>query len=770
MPRRSQTPGPQEPMGRPMTMAERSERKDRVLKAKAPSIVRSIADAVVIKADNLYFLSQPDGSVPLGNHHGFGLYYRDCRFLNGYEIRLGGMKPDVLAAISHEGYRGIFQLTNPELKAQGERLIPKDQLGVQWDRLIDPGERALHDRLEVRNYSSQAYKVTLSLGFQANFEDVYEVRGLLPEQLGKLDDPTWCEEKTLCMVYHGADKRIRSTAVHFDPPPDRREGTVAQFDLTLAPGESRQLLVSLLVTEADELSEVKIRPHQPPSFRAIAKHVQHLNRAWFERHAALRTENILLDRILDRSFRDLHMLRSHLGDEEYFAAGVPWFTTLFGRDSLLTAFQMLAYDPSIAAQTLRLLASKQGRKVDDWRDEQPGKILHELRIGEMARLDEIPYSPYYGTVDATILFLILLSEHAAWTGTLDLFHELRAPVERAIDWMNRYGHFNGNPYIVYESSSHKGLINQGWKDSGDAVINADGSLARPPIAMAEVQGYAYRAKRQLADLYRRAGETGRAERLMEEAAQLKERFNRDFWCPERGTYALALQAGGEQVAVSASNAGQVLWSGIADEEKARLVAECLMGEDMFNGWGVRTLSSQEKRYNPIGYHLGTVWPHDNSLIAQGLRRYGHDHAAYRIFNGLFEAVSNFTEYRMPELFSGFPQSRFEEPVHYPVACHPQAWAAGSIPLLIMTLLGLQPEAFEQRLRIVRPILPQFTEALEVERLSVGKALVNLRFERRGQEIDVQVTQLKGDLDVVIEAQGDEHGLKGSPQRPKLDAT
>ncbi|HEY9857512.1 MAG TPA: glycogen debranching N-terminal domain-containing protein [Stenomitos sp.] len=753
MPRKTVTPGPTKPGHRPMTPAERSERKDRVLKAKTPSVVRSIADALVIKAENLYFLAEPDGGVPLGDGHGFGLYYHDCRFLNGYEIRLGGVKPDVLASVATEGYRGIFQLTNPDLKPEGEPLIPKDHLGLQWERIIDPGDRALHDRLEVHNYGFQAHKVTLSLCFQANFEDVYEVRGLVPERFGTVLYPEWCHGGSLCLAYQGADEFYRSTVVHFDRPPDRHEATTAHFDVELAPGESWEVLVSIIVSEARKLAEVKVHPHRPPDFQAIATEVRERNQRWLGRHAAVRSESILLDRILDRSFKDLHMLRSHLDRAEYFAAGVPWFATLFGRDSLITSYQMLAYDPSIAAQTLRLLASKQGTKVDDWRDEQPGKILHELRVGEMARLDEIPDTPYYGTVDATILFLILIAEHSSWSGSLDLFEELRDNVERALGWIAHYGHHKGNPYVVYDSTSRKGLINQGWKDSGDAIVNADGTLACPPIAMAEVQGYTYLAKRRIADLYQRSGNPKRAERLLQEAAELKERFNRDFWCEDIGTYAMALQVGGKPVAVSASNAGQVLWTGIADDAKAARVAQRLMAEDMFNGWGVRTLSSREMRYNPIGYHLGTVWPHDNSLIAAGLRRYGHDHAAYRIFNGLFEAASDFTEYRMPELFSGFAQAPFLEPVHYPVACHPQAWAAGSMPLLIATLLGLQPEAFEQRLRIVRPILPHFAEFLELERVSVGNALVNLRFERHGKDIDVKIDRMQGSLDVIVEGQG-----------------
>ena len=428
---------------------------------------------------------------------------------------------------------------------------------------------------------------------------------------------------------------------------------------------------------------------------------------------------------------------------------MPWFVTLFGRDSIITALQTLAYDPEIAAQTLRLLAKYQSRQVDEWRDAQPGKILHELRTGEMARLGEIPHTPYYGTINATPLFLTLVGRHAAWTGDLTLFDELRDNIELALEWINKYGDLDGDGFIEYASASEKGLINQGWKDSGDAIVNADGSLGRPPIALVEAQGYAYQAKREIASLFRRAGDDGRAERLESEADELRRRFNQDFWLEDKGIYALALQACQEPVAVVSSNPGHALWSGIADEDKARRTMERLMADDVFNGWGMRTLSERERRYNPIGYHLGTVWPHDNSIIAAGFKRYGFDEAAMRVFTGIVQAAMHFGNYRLPELFAGFHQREFGVPARYPVACHPQAWAAGSVPYLVETALGLVPEAFEQRLRVVRPQLPDFVYWLEVRSLRVGSAHADLRFERAmNGAIAFRVMRIDGRLDVV----------------------
>jgi glycogen debranching enzyme len=471
---------------------------------------------------------------------------------------------------------------------------------------------------------------------------------------------------------------------------------------------------------------------------------------WVGEHTRIHTDSLLLNRLLERSFDDLRVLHSTIRGEEFFAAGVPWFSTLFGRDSLITALQALAYNPHMAEQTLRLLASYQSQQVDEWRDAQPGKILHELRVGEMARLGEIPHTPYYGTIDATPLFLILLGRHAAWTGELTLFNELRSHIDAALAWITAYGDLNGDGYVEYASTSGKGLVNQGWKDSGDAIVNADGSLATPPIALVEVQGYVYGAKCALADLYERAGEPEQAGRLRQEAEDLRGRFNRDFWLEDQGFYALALQADRRPVAVLSSNPGHALWAGIADAEKAQRTVERLMRDDMFNGWGIRTLSEHERGYNPLGYHLGTVWPHDNAIIAAGFRRYGFDGAMRRVFTAVVEAAMSFTHYRLPELFAGFRREEYGVPVRYPVACHPQAWAAGTVPYLMEALLGLVPEAFDRRLRVIRPMLPDFIDRVEVYGLRVGSARTDLQFERAPGGTAVNVLKVEGALDVIVE--------------------
>jgi glycogen debranching enzyme len=735
---------------------EKEERKQRVLTHGAPSVTSSIADAIVVKNENIFFLTDPAGIVPKGGNHGFGLYYHDCRYLSGYEMEMAGAKPLCLVSTAADGYLATFQLTNPDIRMSDGALIRKEEIGIKWERLVDAGEPALDEVITVENFEAGDAAFPLALTFEAGFEDVFAIRGLLPEKLGKNHEPEW-KDGALRFVYEGADKLYRGLSVHFSPAPDSTEGTTARYNIRLRPMERKRISVSLMIAESEDADGLFSEPRRHADFSRIKSELRRECDEWVEGETRVRSDSLLFGAVIDRSLRDLYMLKSKLIKEEYFAAGVPWFAALFGRDSVITSLQTLAYDPEIAAQTLRLLARYQSRRTDEWRDAQPGKILHEMRTGEMAKLGEIPQTPYYGSVDATPLFLILVGRHAAWTGKLELFDELRENIELALEWMDKYGDLDGDGYIEYASASKHGLVNQGWKDSGDAIVTADGGLARPPIALVEVQGYAYRAKREIASLFRRAGDDGRAARLEREAEELRRRFNRDFWLEEKGVYALALQADKKPVAVVSSNPGQALWTGIAEEEKARRTMERLMADDMFGGWGVRTLSEKERRYNPVGYHLGTVWPHDNSIIAAGFRRHGFDGAAMRILAGVVRAAMHFEHYRLPELFAGFSEREFGAPARYPVACHPQAWAAGSVPHLLETSLGLIPEAFERRLRVERPRLPDFVHWIEAHDLKVGEASADLRFERTADgAIAFSVMKVDGKLDVIGPEDSGEH--------------
>ena len=752
------------PANAPRKESEKTKqaRKQRVLSHVAPSFTSSIADATVIKCEGLFFLMSPDGSVPVRGVHGLGLYYHDCRYLDGYQLQLNGGTPRVLAGTAPEGDRAVLELTNPDTSGKKTAGAGSEVLGVRWDRKLDGSRLTLTDKISLRNYSQRVAKISLDLSFRSRFEDIFVVRGMLPVK-AKHRFNRQIAKDSITFSHRGLDETMRQTSIRFSPRPKSNSEAKASWNLTIAPHETARLTVTISVSENPDANEpAHIASRSDKTAPTSLAHLSKSSKPGLER-TQLSADNPNLGRLLDKSLSDLQTLRTNIGGAEFFAAGVPWFVTLFGRDSIVTALQTLAFDNSIAEQTLRVLARYQGTQVDAWREEQPGKVLHELRVDELTRANLLPYSPYYGTIDATPLFLILVARHAAWTGKLDLFDELRDHIEMALAWIAQYG-MDKSGYVAYDSNKSDGtLVNQGWKDSGDAIVNADGSLAVPPIALVEVQGYVYKAKCEIADLFRRAGEPARATELEREANALRTRFNRDFWNEKLGTYVLALQRDNKPAAVLSSNPGQALWCGIADEKKARHTMERLMSDEMFSGWGIRTLATSEKRYSPIAYHLGTVWPHDNSIIAAGFRHYGFDRAAHRVIEGILIAAMRFEHLRLPELFAGFSSSDFDDPVRYPVANHPQAWGAGSVPFMLTTLLGLQPDAFSRRLRIVRPMLPVFVERIDMTQLAVGAAKVDLRFTRTAKEVTVEVLRLDGELDVSVEQSANDTKPSPSPR-------
>lgn len=714
----------------------------------------NVANAVVIKDEELFCLSDSNGDIPLDNQQGFGLYYHDCRFLKGYRLTFDGAPLNALAATSKHGFMSEYILTNPDGKQANSARLVKQSIGVRWRRIIQASTLTLHDVIEFANYSAESVECVLSFEFQAGFADIFEIRGLRPSKIGRPEKPIWIRRE-LIFAYDGADDLFRSLQIAFQPPPDVTRSTGAEVKLKLSANERKQVNIALTVSESREKRKKKstAKRHPKANPNPIEAELHEDSDAWLGRHTKMESSNRLLNRVFERSLRDLRVLRTSLHGQEYFSAGLPWYGALFGRDSIISSLQTLAFRPTVAEQTLRLLAKYQGREVNEWRDEQPGKILHELRVGELAHLNEIPQTPYYGAVDSTPLFLILIARHANWTGNLSLFNELKEPVKKAFEWLSRYGDNSGGGYLEYRSQSSQGLGNQGWKDSGDAIVNADGTLCKPPIALVEVQGYVYLAKTSMAELYERSGDAKRAYQLRAEAQELQKRFERDFWLEEKNIYALALQAGNKPAAVLSSNPGQMLWSGIADQERATKMAQHLMSPDMFTDWGVRTLSSSERRYNPVGYHLGTVWPHDNSIITAGFRKYGLDERACRICDGIVKAASHFPRHRLPEVFAGLSGKQFPAPVRYPVACHPQAWAAGSVPFMIESLLGLAPNALENELQIVRPVLPVSVQWLELHRLKVGESSIDIRFERKTNcAVATSILRVQGDIKVHVQDQ------------------
>jgi glycogen debranching enzyme len=463
----------------------------------------------------------------------------------------------------------------------------------------------------------------------------------------------------------------------------------------------------------------------------------------------VQTSNEIFNECLCRSMADLHMLITDTPQGRYPYAGTPWYSTTFGRDGLITALQMLWFEPSVARGVLRRLAYYQAKVDDPERDAQPGKILHEMRCGEMAELGEVPFGLYYGSVDSTPLFVLLAGRYAERTGDEETIAQLWPAIEAALAWIDQSGDSDGDGFVEYERATEQGLANQGWKDSFDAIFHADGRLAQGSIALAEVQGYVYEAKRLAARCAWRLGKADHARKLEAEATRLAEQFEQAFWCPELGTYALALDGTKRPCRVRTSNAGQVLFTGIASPSRAAEVAHGLLGAELFSGWGIRTVARGETRYNPMSYHNGSIWPHDNALIALGLARYDLKEHVEQVFDGLFKAASYMDMRRLPELFCGFRRTTGQGPTLYPVACNPQAWASATPFTLLEAALGLEFDTLSSELRLRNPRLPSFLDEVILRDLKLGKSSVDLSFCRRGDQVAVEVLRLDGKIQVSV---------------------
>jgi glycogen debranching enzyme len=739
----------------------------------------------VLKHGNLYLLTDPFGDIR-PDSRGLGLYLSDTRLLSCCSLRIGGIRPVLLQGSMGANYRGSIQLTNPSADRNPDAKMHADwaevagrTLGIARDRLIGIG--GLEERIRIVNHSGKEISVPIELELGADDADIFEVRGYPRRDRGTLL-PVAITPTRATFRYDGLDKRRRSTYVAFseaaqaygpiDPGSDDQltsGGSVRfRWDLRLGAGERRELRWTVWPSisapggsegspaadtaptrsRADGDAPAALFPDPPRISGDDGAGAYH---AWGRGTTAIQTDHELFNLTLNRSLADLRLLINDGPGEgqRYVAAGVPWFATLFGRDALIASFQALAFRPQIAMETLEVLAAYQATEVDDWRDAEPGKILHELRTGEMAGAGELPHTPYYGSVDSTPLWLILFAATFDWTGDAEFVDRLWPNAVRALEWIDRYGDRDGDGFVEYERRSERGLVNQGWKDSGDAIRDRRGGFATVPIALAEVQGYIFEAKRRIASLADFRGDHDLATRLRAEAEQLRQHFEDAFWVEDQRYYAMALDGEKRHLDAIGSNAGQCLWTGIVSASRGRDVADRLMHPTMFSGWGIRTYASDQPGFNPIGYHTGSVWPHDTSLIAAGLKRYGFDDESNRLVGHVFQAAQHFPDYRLPELFCGFDRDQSALPVPYPVACSPQAWAAGASFLFVETMLGLRANAGARELELQHPNLPDWLGKVTLTNLRIGDASVDLLFHRWRGTTSAEVLRKVGDLSVTI---------------------
>lgn len=708
---------------------------------------------LLLKANDLVLLTREDGDIP-GGIPGFGLFYRDTCALAVYRLRLHGTVPLLLMSSDSEGIAAQIGLTNSHLSAANGDDIADHTLSLRRTLLVLDDGPVFVDTIAIRNHSTAAVTLPISLDLATTFQSMFVLRGAPVGKRGRLQAPVW-DGAALRFAYEGADGVLRTLLVDFSLPPIvapcTTERSTAHFELVLAPQESRTLIVTFRVDERP------VGDTPPASSRALRDEAamrqakEEAAAALLDGYARARTPSRDVGRLLARSLADVALLEVRRGSHRFTAAGMPWFVGLFGRDSLLPTIQCLAFNPDLGGRTTRALAHWQGTRDDDDTREEPGKILHELRVGELAHLHEVTQTPSYAAADSTLLFLIAIARHVTWTGDLGLFTTLRPNVDRALAWLERRSADNEAGYVTYDGLAEGDQpVNQSWRDSGTGVLRADGSYPTPPLALVEVQGYAYQARRLIAVLLRRVGEDAAAERLDAAASALQARFLADFWMETEGSYCLALEQGGRQVTSVTSNAAQVLWTGIAAPRHTRRIAERVMRPDMFSGWGVRTLSSEHARFDPLAYQQGSVWAFDNALIVSGLRRYGEDAVALRIAAATLDAADGCRLGRLPEFIAGHQREPGDGPIHTPRADPLQAWSAAALPFMVTELLGLEADGFAKRLHVRRPLLLDGVDQLELHDVRVAGVVVSLAFTRGASGVQARIIGGGDGLELVVE--------------------
>ncbi|MGU3493093.1 glycogen debranching N-terminal domain-containing protein [Xanthobacteraceae bacterium A53D] len=668
-----------------------------------------------------------------------GLYHADTRHLSHWSLRIEGMEPLFLGSTIIEGNTALaVDLTNPDITSGGRTVLAKDTLHVV--RFFFLWQEAAHERCSIQNYGAEPVDVTFSYAFDSDFIDLFEARGAKRPKRGTPLE-AHLEKGRVRLAYRGLDDVDYSTEVAFRPEPTALTGRTAEFRVRLQPGQRTSLFATIATRPVAE--------HLKRPFLQSFQRLCRTTRTIRESMASVVTNNTHVNDVLDRAAADLGMLLTRTPQGLYPYAGIPWYSTTFGRDGLLTALSMLWADPGIARGVLMRLAALQAKTHDPAADAEPGKILHEMRGGEMSALGEVPFAQYYGSVDSTPLFVLLAGRYYERTGDIETLRTLWPSILAALGWINADGDRDADGFLEYYRATDTGLANQGWKDSFDSIFHADGALAQGPIALVEVQAYVYAAKLALSGAAQALGETELSARLRLEAANLAERFESAFWCEKIGTYALALDGLKQPCEVATSNPGHALFAGIADPERAAAVIGRLMDSNGASGWGIRTVARGEARYNPMSYHNGSIWPHDNAVAALGMARYGHTDAAVSVLEAMLEAGCSMTLGRLPELYCGFRRRKGRGPTLYPVACAPQAWASAAIFACVQACLGIEfrPESEEVVFR--RPRLPKMIDEMTIRNLRVGNTELDVTVQRRGHDVSVGVDRRVGDGQAIV---------------------
>ena len=667
-----------------------------------------------------------------------GIYLRDTRYLSLFEMTIEGNSPLLLSSVLEDDNASLtVALANPEIRHGDTLAVHREAIAITRTKLLFKG--GCYERIGFCNYGSVAYSFSVRIRFAADFRDLFEVRGNKRKKRGTIGARI-VDAGTVELRYDGLDDRSRFTTLAFFPAPRKLETGLADFTVSLTPGGKASIIANVACAEGEA--------KRPETFLLAFRENRRGLRAITRGIATVESSNVLFNEIACRSTSDIYMLTTRTQYGLYPYAGIPWFSTVFGRDGIITAMMMLWIDPSIARGVLRYLAATQAKTVDPAADAQPGKILHETRHGEMANLGEVPFGKYYGTVDATPLFVMLAGRYHERTGDLATIEAIWPEIQAALAWCDGYGDRDRDGFVEYFRETASGLANQGWKDSQDSIFHADGTDATGPIALCEVQGYLYAAKRGASRMAGALGHLSLAEDLLDEAAALKTRFHQAFWCEDIGTYAIALDGAKKPCRVRSSNAGHTLFTGIADEDHAQRIADALMSPAAFSGWGIRTIPQGQPRYNPMSYHNGSIWPHDNALIVLGFGRYGLRAEAARVFTGMFDAAAYQELRRLPELFCGFTRRPRRGPTAYPVACAPQAWASAAPFALLSACLGLHLDHARNEIGFIDPILPYFLDGLVIRGLRLGDSAADIRLSRDGDDVTVSVLTRVGDARIV----------------------